>query len=95
MGAGGEQIMPEVDVAATRRAARDLENAAETISTARPAVAVTAISTYVPDAVTRSVLGDLQAAIQLRLLDLSSEVDTMSTGMLTLADNVAQAMGDG
>lgn len=87
--------MPKVDVEATRRAAGDLGKSAGTIRTARPAVAVTSISQDVPDAVTRSVLGDLQAAIQLRLLDLSSEVDTMSTGMLTLADNVAQATGDG
>lgn len=86
--------MPEVDVAATREAARDLDGSARTIDAARPSVAVTSVTEQVPDAVTRSVLGDLQSAMQLRLLDLSTEIDTLSTGMSTLADNVEQAMGE-
>lgn len=85
--------MPEVDVAATREAANDLSEAAQTIDEARPEVAVTSITQQLPDASTRSVLGDLQAAMQLRLTDLSGEIDTMSTAMSTLADNVEQATG--
>lgn len=85
--------MPEVDVAATREASRDLASSAETIDGARPTVAVTSVSEDVPDAATRSVLGDLQATLQLRLLDLSTEIDTLSTGMSTLADNVERATG--
>lgn len=84
--------MPEVDVAATRQAASNLSEAAAAINFARPMVTVTSLSHHVPDAVTRSVLGDLQAALQLRLQDLSGEIDAMSTGMSTLADNVEQAM---
>ncbi|QFG68071.1 hypothetical protein [Ornithinimicrobium pratense] len=84
--------MPTVDVAATRQAASDLTEAAENIHHARPAVAVASISDQVPDAVSRSVLGGLQAALQLRLQDLSGEIDTMSTAMSTLADNVEKAM---
>lgn len=89
----GTLTMPEVDVAATRKAASALSDAARTIGEARPVVAVTSIAHQVPDAVTRSVLDDLQAALQLRLQDLSGEIDAMSTGMSTLADNVEQATG--
>lgn len=85
--------MPEVDVDATRHAATDLSESARTITEARPSVAVTSIAHQVPDAVTRSVLGDLQAAVQLRLQDLGGEIDAMSTGMSTLADNVERATG--
>ncbi|SOC58148.1 hypothetical protein [Ornithinimicrobium cerasi] len=86
--------MPQIDVAATRAAARGLAGTAAALPGEAAGAGVSGAAAELDGSVTQHVLHDLDGLVSLRLLDLGAELEAMAAGMTELADNTARATGE-
>lgn len=86
--------MPHADVPATREAARQLAQGSETLSAGRGDISLAPVAQQLSGSMTSGLLAPVQTQARLRTSDAGQELDTLATALMTLADNVAAAMGE-
>ncbi|ANS79169.1 hypothetical protein SGUI_1773 [Serinicoccus hydrothermalis] len=86
--------MPQIDIEATRAAARALRDGGAALEGATDDVAVAGLAGALRGSATESALADLQSTGRLRLSDAGRELSTLAEGMVTLADHTAEATGE-
>ena len=87
--------MPHVDIAATRRAARQLEQAGDTARGAIATGRATDCADELAGSASLPVLYPLTGALALRLGQVATELEAMARGMQSLADHTSTATGEG
>lgn len=86
--------MPHADVPATRAAARQLGQGSETLRAGRGDIGLAPVTQQLSGSRTAALLAPVQTQARLRTGDAGQELDTLADALMTLADNVADAMGE-
>lgn len=85
--------MPQVNIEATRAAARALGRGETALSAGRPEISTAPVASVLRGSSTAALLAPIQTQARLRLGDAAAELGTLQEALTTLADNVETATG--